>query len=83
VPDELLALDEALDLLAVTDPQAAALVKLRYFVGFTVIQAAEILGVSPRTADALWAFAKAWLLRKLEGEPPGESHGDTNLSEKK
>jgi RNA polymerase sigma factor (TIGR02999 family) len=83
VPDELLALDEALDQLTATDSQAAELVKLRYFAGFTMAQAAEILGVSPRTADALWAFAKAWLLRKLEGELPGESHGDPGSSEKK
>jgi RNA polymerase sigma factor (TIGR02999 family) len=74
--DELLALDEALDQLAVADPQAAELVKLRYFAGLTVAQAAEILGVSPRTADFLWAFARAWLLRQLQGEPT-EAPGDT------
>jgi RNA polymerase sigma factor (TIGR02999 family) len=68
VPDELLALDEALGQLAATDPQAAQLVQLRYFAGFTVPQAAEALGISPRTADFLWAFARAWLLRKIEGE---------------
>src|SRR5207245_3048592 len=56
VPDELLALDEALCQLAVTDPQAAELVKLRYFAGFTVKQAAEALGISPRAADFLSAF---------------------------
>jgi RNA polymerase sigma factor (TIGR02999 family) len=66
VPDELLALDEALAQLAVTDPQAAELVKLRYFAGLTIKQAAEALGISPRTADFLWAFARAWLLRQLE-----------------
>jgi RNA polymerase sigma factor (TIGR02999 family) len=75
VPEELLALDEALDQLARSDPQAAELVKLRYFAGLTVIQAAELLGVSPRTADSLWAFARAWLLRKIEGEPPESSRG--------
>jgi RNA polymerase sigma factor (TIGR02999 family) len=71
-PDDLLALDEALEQLAGTDPQAAQLVKLRYFAGLTVKQAAEALGISPRSADFLWAFARAWLLRKIEGEGPGE-----------
>jgi RNA polymerase sigma factor (TIGR02999 family) len=67
-PDDLLALDEALQLLERDEPQVAALVKLRYFAGFTIPEAAEALGVSPRTADAWWAFAKAWLLAKVRGE---------------
>jgi RNA polymerase sigma factor (TIGR02999 family) len=71
VPDELIALDEALSQLAATDPKAAELVKLRYFAGLSLQQAAEVLGISPRTADFLWAFARAWLLRKIEGEEPG------------
>src|SRR5437764_10346752 len=66
--DDLLALDEALSQLAVADPQAAELVKLRYFAGLTVREAAEALGVAPRTADFLWAYAKSWLLQKIEGE---------------
>jgi RNA polymerase sigma factor (TIGR02999 family) len=70
VPDELLALDEALSQLAATDPQAAELVNLRYFAGFTVKQAAEALGISPRSADFVWAFARAWLLRKIESQCP-------------
>jgi RNA polymerase sigma factor (TIGR02999 family) len=70
VPDEALALDEAVSLLAGTDAQAAELVKLRYFAGLTLKQAAEVLGITPRKADFLWAFARAWLLRKLEGEGP-------------
>ncbi|HEV3343165.1 MAG TPA: ECF-type sigma factor [Pirellulales bacterium] len=70
-PDELLALDDALSQLAVIDAQAAELVKLRYFAGLTVKQAAESLGISPRAADFLWAFARAWLLRKIQGEGPG------------
>jgi RNA polymerase sigma factor (TIGR02999 family) len=65
-PADLLALDEALSLLAETDAQAAELIKLRYFAGLTVSQAAEALGVSPRTADSLWAYARAWLLQKVE-----------------
>jgi RNA polymerase sigma factor (TIGR02999 family) len=68
---ELLALDEALALLTATDPQAAALVKLRYFAGLTIPRAAELLGIAPRTADFLWAYARSWLLQKIEGpEPP-------------
>jgi RNA polymerase sigma factor (TIGR02999 family) len=65
---DLLALDEALARLAESDPQVAELVKLRYFAGLTVAQAAQILGVSPRTADAWWAYARAWLLTELRGE---------------
>jgi RNA polymerase sigma factor (TIGR02999 family) len=65
--DELLDLDEALTRLAAADPQSAELVKLRYFAGLTIPQAAEALGVAPRTADALWAYARAWLLRSLGG----------------
>ena len=65
--DDLLALDEALTGLAAADPQAAELVKLRHFAGLTVSQAAEVLGVAPRTADFLWAYARAFLLRSLGG----------------
>jgi RNA polymerase sigma factor (TIGR02999 family) len=67
-PDDLLALDEALDQLEHTEPRIAALVKLRYFAGLTIAQSAEALGVAPRTADAWWAFARAWLLAKVRGE---------------
>jgi RNA polymerase sigma factor (TIGR02999 family) len=65
---DLLALDDALTQLAVEDPQAAELVKLRFFAGLTVPQAAAALGVSPRTADFLWSYAKSWLLQRIEGE---------------
>lgn len=65
--DDLLDLDEALGRLAAVDPQVAELVKLRYFAGLTIPQAAEALGVAPRTADSLWAYARAWLLRSLGG----------------
>ena len=67
IPHDLLALDEALHKLAKFDPNAAELVKFRYFTGLTVKQAAEMLGVSPRTADQLWAYARAWLLDELQG----------------
>ena len=63
--DDVLAIDEALAGLAAADPQAEKLVKLRYFAGLTIPQAAEVLGVSARSADYLWAYARAWLLRFL------------------
>lgn len=59
--DDLLALDEALDQLAATDEKAAQLVKLRYFAGLTMEQVAQALNISPRTADRLWAYARAFL----------------------
>jgi RNA polymerase sigma factor (TIGR02999 family) len=65
--DEVLDIDAALVGLADADPQAAELVKLRYFAGLTIPQAAAVLGVSPRGADFLWAYARAWLLRSLGG----------------
>jgi RNA polymerase sigma factor (TIGR02999 family) len=74
-PDDLLAVDEALAQLAMVDPRAAELVNLRYFAGLTIPEAAEILGIAPRTADFLWAYARAWLLRKIAGGSP-ETTGD-------
>jgi RNA polymerase sigma factor (TIGR02999 family) len=59
--DDLLALDEALARLAAADPRRAELVRLRYFAGLTLEQAAELLGISRATADRHWAFARAWL----------------------
>jgi RNA polymerase sigma factor (TIGR02999 family) len=67
-PERLLALDEALDRLATTNPQAAELVKLRYFAGFSNAQAASFLGISPRKANQVWAYARAWLREELEDE---------------
>src|SRR5690606_19325851 len=66
--DDLLAINEALTRLEATDPESAELVKLRYFSGFTNEEAAQLLGVSPRTAERLWAYARAWLLNDLRGE---------------
>jgi RNA polymerase sigma factor (TIGR02999 family) len=65
--DDVLDIDAALAGLANADPQAAELVKLRYFAGLSIPQAAAALGVSPRSADFLWAYARAWLLRSLGG----------------
>jgi RNA polymerase sigma factor (TIGR02999 family) len=65
--DDLVALDAALTRLVAVDPQAAKLVELRHFAGLSVAEAAQALGVSMRTADRLWAFARAWLHRELTG----------------
>ena len=54
--------------LAIIDARAAELVKLRYFAGFTIPEAAGILGVSTRTANELWTYARAWLFQELGGE---------------
>ena len=64
--DELLALDAALAKLAEHDPIKARLVELRYFAGLTGDQAAEMLGISPSTADRHWVFARAWLRREMD-----------------
>ncbi len=69
--EDLEALDEALTLLAQRDPVKARLVELRYFAGLTAGQAAEALGVSPATADRYWAYARAWLRRKIGPGHPG------------
>jgi RNA polymerase sigma factor (TIGR02999 family) len=65
-PEELLAVHDALEHLQQADSRAAELIKLRYFAGLTLSEAAEVLGVSPRTADNIWAYARAWLLVQLD-----------------
>ena len=67
-PDDLLALDEALERLTHHDPKAAQLVKLHCFAGLTVEQAAEALGLSRTNAYRLWTFARAWLHSQLAGD---------------
>ncbi len=64
-PAELVALDEALDRLAEFDVQKAELVKLRFFAGLTLVQAAGLLGISLSTAERHWAFVRAWLYNEL------------------
>jgi RNA polymerase sigma factor (TIGR02999 family) len=64
-PDELLAVHEALDRLAAEDADAASLVKLRYFVGMTMDETASAMGMSKRSAEGLWTFARAWLRREI------------------
>jgi RNA polymerase sigma factor (TIGR02999 family) len=68
-PDDLPALDEALQKLAEEDPPCAELVKLRFFAGLTMEEAAATLGIARRTADRYWSFARSWLFDAL-------SHGD-------
>jgi RNA polymerase sigma factor (TIGR02999 family) len=68
VSEDLLALDEALTRLAQLSPRAAQLVQLRYFGGLTIKQAAEVLDISSRTADADWAYARSWLLAAIRGD---------------
>ncbi len=70
-PEDLLTFDEALEKLAREDKVGADLVKLRFFAGLTLHEAAAALGIAPRSADRYWAFARSWLfdeLRRVEGE---------------
>jgi RNA polymerase sigma factor (TIGR02999 family) len=65
IPEDLLVLDEALTRLRAADAQAADVVQLRVFAGLTVKEVAEVIGVSSRTVDNAWAYARAWLLAEL------------------
>lgn len=69
--DQVLAVNEALDKFAVQDPKKAELVKLRYFVGMTIEEAAEALGVSVPTAKRHWAYARAWLAQEINSHNGG------------
>jgi RNA polymerase sigma factor (TIGR02999 family) len=69
-PEDLVALDDALERLATVDKQAAELVHLRFFAGLSLAQAGEMLGISSRSADRLWSYARAWLHQEMQG---GES----------
>lgn len=66
--DQILAVSEALDKLAAQDQNKAELVKLRYFVGMTIEEAADVLGISSGTAKRHWAYARAWLAQKIESQ---------------
>ena len=66
--EELLALDAALKRLEAEEPLIAQVVQLRYFAGLTIEQVAESLGISVRTANRHWAYAKAWLFQQLGGQ---------------
>jgi RNA polymerase sigma factor (TIGR02999 family) len=64
-PLEVLSIHEALERLAAKSPRKAELVKLRYFLGCTILEASQILGIAPATAEEDWTYAKAWLRRQL------------------
>ncbi len=68
VSDDLLALDEALTELARNHPEKAEVVKLRFFAGLTVDEAAHALGIASSTADRYWTYARAWLYRQIVGD---------------
>jgi RNA polymerase sigma factor (TIGR02999 family) len=67
--DQLVALNEALDRFAAIEPEQAELVKLRYFVGLKIPEAAEVLGISEATAKRRWVYARAWLFNEITKEP--------------
>jgi RNA polymerase sigma factor (TIGR02999 family) len=69
--EDLVALDEALSLLATTDRTAAELVQLRYFGGLSVADAAQVLGLSQRSAERLWTYTRVWLLKHITGPNQG------------
>lgn len=69
IPEDLLALNEALNKLEATDETAAKLVQLRFFAGLPLPEVAQILNISPRTADRIWSYARAWLYQEIQGSP--------------
>ena len=74
--DELLAVNDALAALALEEPQAAEVVRMRYFVGMTVPEIAGALDLAPRTVDRHWAFARAWLKRTIRSSLSGPAGPD-------
>lgn len=68
--EDFMQLHEALDALDKEDHLAAEVVKLRYFIGLSVAEIAEVMSLAPRTVDRHWAFARAWLKRAIQGDPP-------------
>jgi RNA polymerase sigma factor (TIGR02999 family) len=81
--DDLLALDEALSKFAVKEPAKAELIKLRFFTGLTIPQAAEVLGISEATAERYWTFARAWLYCELERPADAEAEAEAQADSKK
>ena len=68
--DEMLTINESLEKLARLDPEKAELVKLRYFAGMTLREAADVLNISERSAKRYWAYARVWLLRDINRQQP-------------
>jgi RNA polymerase sigma factor (TIGR02999 family) len=68
--DDVVALDDALHKLAEVDKSAAEVVRLRFFAGLPLMEVAKVLGISPRTADRLWAYARAWLHQEIKRGGP-------------
>jgi hypothetical protein len=59
--------------LAATDPTASEVVQLRFFAGLPIPEVAQLLSISPRKADRLWAYARAWLHQEIQGTPPPDA----------
>jgi RNA polymerase sigma factor (TIGR02999 family) len=76
---DVLAVNDALERFEQVDPLKASLVKLRYFTGLTIPQAADALGISPTTADRYWAYARAWLHAELKKGDPGDGDGKNRV----
>lgn len=74
IPEDIVALDDALRKFAEVDALGAELVNLRYFAGLTMSEAAAALELAPRTAERLWAYARAWLHRELTQESPADQN---------
>ena len=72
-PEAVLALDEAMQRLADHDKSAAEVVRLRFFAGLPLPEVAKVLAISPRTADRLWAYARAWLHQEIQSPEPKDS----------
>jgi RNA polymerase sigma factor (TIGR02999 family) len=72
-PDEMLSLNDAIEALSTHDPAAAELVKVRYFTGLSVEEAAQVLGLSCTTAYRHWTYARAWLFAYVRGKQPHSS----------
>ena len=78
--DQLLALNDALDRFAALEPQQAELVKLRYFVGLKIEEAAEVLGISEATAKRWWAYARAWLFNEIQSPKDSAAPPSSNAT---
>ncbi|MCB9847591.1 MAG: sigma-70 family RNA polymerase sigma factor [Phycisphaeraceae bacterium] len=80
-PNDILALDEALNDLEVQDPRTHAVVMLRFFAGMSVEETARLLDCSPRTIKREWSFARAWLHRAIHGDEPDSGETDNDESD--